>query len=525
MVQIVSCGKFGNSGCIDRFQYRSRCQRCSPELRQRFAAPTQLAQLELPLLDLFRQFNTADHNVHILVSFLGTCCYARQPASATRHRASSRPPRDGTLRMHPASLWQGPSAHSSQNAHNDYLRIEMAAGEQLHNRNEVGHFSILAHAFGFAPEPDLPVHFILTSMQRANSSTLTVFVASPGDTAAEVETVRDVIVELNRLNGRTEGFRLEMIHYKTDSYSAVGPDAQAIINHQLDEYDVFLGIMKTKFGEPTPRADSGTEEEFDRALGKYFAQPTKIALMFYFGNPEVRFLDIDPAQALKMRAFRDRVQQHVKTADFLSVETLRNLLRHDLLLTARNILMAPSAPVGQLSEKRAWTTQRLADWSAETKRTTPQWSTYRTIPIGLYGRHALRLTGTLQSLSPYFRFGFKFLALTGRIFGDGSVQTNNNNVLVHLGRNTDSSWLFLTRYRNGIRLNRPHDNVLDYSDTLPLRLALAVDEDYGVTLSVEDRIVYEDFINPDIKGRLLIMAWGDQHDYAVNFTEIDLSVK
>lgn len=39
------------------------------------------------------------------------------------------------------------------NAQHDYLRIEMAAGEQLRNRNEVGHFPIFAHAVGFAPEP------------------------------------------------------------------------------------------------------------------------------------------------------------------------------------------------------------------------------------------------------------------------------------------------------------------------------------------------------------------------------------
>lgn len=31
------------------------------------------------------------------------------------------------------------------NAQHDYLRIEMAAGEQLRNRNEVGHFPIFAH--------------------------------------------------------------------------------------------------------------------------------------------------------------------------------------------------------------------------------------------------------------------------------------------------------------------------------------------------------------------------------------------
>ncbi|PYL26201.1 MAG: hypothetical protein DMF37_02915 [Verrucomicrobia bacterium] len=45
----------------------------------------------------------------------------------------------------------------------------------------------------------------------------------------------------------------------------MGADAQDVINHQLAEYDIFLGIMSCRFGSPTKRAHSGTEEEFNRA--------------------------------------------------------------------------------------------------------------------------------------------------------------------------------------------------------------------------------------------------------------------
>ncbi|MBA3966945.1 MAG: toll/interleukin-1 receptor domain-containing protein, partial [Nitrospirales bacterium] len=53
------------------------------------------------------------------------------------------------------------------------------------------------------------------------------------------------------------------------------------INGQIGEYDVFVGVMWRRFGTPTKRAQSGTGEEFQRALAFYKAhgRPT---IMFYF---------------------------------------------------------------------------------------------------------------------------------------------------------------------------------------------------------------------------------------------------
>ena len=46
-------------------------------------------------------------------------------------------------------------------------------------------------------------------------------------------------------------------------------DGQDVINRQIeDKYDLFIGIMYTKFGSPTNRAESGTVEEFEIAYKK-----------------------------------------------------------------------------------------------------------------------------------------------------------------------------------------------------------------------------------------------------------------
>ena len=60
-----------------------------------------------------------------------------------------------------------------------------------------------------------------------------------------------------------KGFSFTPCYGKKIPTLGLGIDAQDVINRQLGEYDIFLGIMNTRFGSPTHRADSGTEEEFD----------------------------------------------------------------------------------------------------------------------------------------------------------------------------------------------------------------------------------------------------------------------
>ncbi|WP_462074860.1 hypothetical protein [Nitrospira sp. CMX1] len=54
-----------------------------------------------------------------------------------------------------------------------------------------------------------------------------------------------------------------------------------MINDQIGEYDIFIGIMWRRFGTPTGVAGSGTEGEFRIAYKRWQENP-QIALMFYF---------------------------------------------------------------------------------------------------------------------------------------------------------------------------------------------------------------------------------------------------
>jgi len=95
------------------------------------------------------------------------------------------------------------------------------------------------------------------------TTNLKVFLSSPGDLVEERRAFKDVIEDLNQILANTD-VRLDLVMWETDTYPSLGNDAQSIINEQIDDdYDIFVGLMWIRFGTQTPRAGSGTEEEFN----------------------------------------------------------------------------------------------------------------------------------------------------------------------------------------------------------------------------------------------------------------------
>src|SRR5450759_4663688 len=88
-----------------------------------------------------------------------------------------------------------------------------------------------------------------------------IFVASPGDVGKEREGLKDVVQELNTTIAPYKGLALELVKWETHATPNMGR-AQGVINSQLGEYDIFVGLMWKRFGTPTGKAEYGTEEEF-----------------------------------------------------------------------------------------------------------------------------------------------------------------------------------------------------------------------------------------------------------------------
>ncbi|MFM0366326.1 DUF4062 domain-containing protein [Paraburkholderia sediminicola] len=137
------------------------------------------------------------------------------------------------------------------------------------------------------------------------STIVQVFLASPSDVQPEREALEGLISEMNRTWSTTLGIMFELVRWETHVIPAIGNDPQAVINEQIgDNYDVFIGILWARFGTPTPRAASGTMEEFERAYARLQTERDGPAVMFYFKEAAVPISKIDPEQLSQVQKFR-----------------------------------------------------------------------------------------------------------------------------------------------------------------------------------------------------------------------------
>ncbi len=134
-----------------------------------------------------------------------------------------------------------------------------------------------------------------------------VLISSPGDMADDRRVVQRVAEELNRSVLVDQGFRLEPITWQTHGAPDFADDPQGVLNRQLKDFDIYIGMIGHRFGTPTPRAGSGTEEEFDRAYVRWKEDHRTCRLMFYFNETPVSPYQLDPDQLAKVKAFRSRL--------------------------------------------------------------------------------------------------------------------------------------------------------------------------------------------------------------------------
>jgi hypothetical protein len=69
-----------------------------------------------------------------------------------------------------------------------------------------------------------------------------VFIASPGEVAEERDVITYVVAELGRTLGTTFSVDLEAIRWETQAWPDVGDDAQDVINREIKDYDIFVGV-------------------------------------------------------------------------------------------------------------------------------------------------------------------------------------------------------------------------------------------------------------------------------------------
>jgi hypothetical protein len=111
-----------------------------------------------------------------------------------------------------------------------------------------------------------------------------VFLASPGDLANDRQSIEEVISELNTTYGSRNNLIIELVKWETHSAPAASnSDVQSVIDNDIKlDYDLFIGILWARFGTPTNKFESGTEQEFYNAYEIHKKTPNSVQILFYF---------------------------------------------------------------------------------------------------------------------------------------------------------------------------------------------------------------------------------------------------
>ncbi len=172
---------------------------------------------------------------------------------------------------------------------------------------------------------------------------VSIFVASPSDVLEERDALQRVVNELNLMLGSYVQRKLELVRWETHSHPAIGADPQTIINRQIDpDYDVFIGIFWSRIGTPTPRAVSGTVEEFETALRRYREAHGSVEIMIYFKDAPIPPSEIDAGQLGRIQEFKSNLtNMGILFTTFQTTDDFSGLARIHLAKVAGERPLAP----------------------------------------------------------------------------------------------------------------------------------------------------------------------------------------
>lgn len=138
--------------------------------------------------------------------------------------------------------------------------------------------------------------------------TYKVFLASPNDVKEERGIVKNVIETYNKIHS-CDNIKLELLCWEDTTHPSFGDYPQEVVNSQIgDDYDVFIGVLWSRFGTPTPVYKSGTEEEFYRAYERY-KNGDGVEIMLYRKDESVPPSAIDAEQLQKVNSFISKISE------------------------------------------------------------------------------------------------------------------------------------------------------------------------------------------------------------------------
>lgn len=168
-----------------------------------------------------------------------------------------------------------------------------------------------------------------------------VFLASPSDVMDERAAALAVVNALNTTVLQPQG---RLLHLTGWEYLAPGAGRpQTIINHLVDECDIFVGLLHERWGTPTGQWSSGFEEEFQRADSRRTRTGHPNMAMF-FKAPTDATRQAPTEDYQRVQTFRASIGQHHLYDVVRTTEEWRYKLSHFLTAAMSLGVDSPSTP-------------------------------------------------------------------------------------------------------------------------------------------------------------------------------------
>jgi hypothetical protein len=139
-----------------------------------------------------------------------------------------------------------------------------------------------------------------------------VFLASPGDLIEERKVAKEVVDEFNDLHAEDSGYQVQLVGWE-DTMPGFGRP-QAIINRELEQCELFVGLLWMRWGSPPDndgKNTSGFEEEYNISVERSEREGRPEICLFLKDMKPERLSD--PGDQLKrVIDFRDRLESEKK---------------------------------------------------------------------------------------------------------------------------------------------------------------------------------------------------------------------
>jgi hypothetical protein len=161
------------------------------------------------------------------------------------------------------------------------------------------------------------------------------FISSPGDCNVEREACQKVIDKINIGLAKHLGINFETFMWEYDVLPDMGKNGQEIIDEYIvkSKYDIFIGVMKNRFGHATKKAGSGTEHEFNDALERKIIDNSSVPrIIFFFGKELIDPDNFDPSQYQQIKDFKSKIGNEGLYVNFDGVLHFEELLEKKIEL-------------------------------------------------------------------------------------------------------------------------------------------------------------------------------------------------